>query len=82
MRHLASIEQVKHDVQREPELMQPRPGLLTKRSINRMAEELSGVVKMIAKFSPARTSELDSEKFIKYRNRYVANAVSESIGAV
>ena len=70
MRHLASIEQVKHDVQREPELMQPRPELLTKRLITRMAEELSGVVKMVAKFSPARASELDSSRFVKYSQRY------------
>ena len=35
-----------------------------------IAEELSGVVKMIAKFSPSRASELDSERFFKYRKRY------------
>ena len=50
--------------------MQPQPGLLTRRSINRMAEELSGVVKMIAKFSPARASELNSERFTNYAARY------------
>ena len=42
MRYLAEIEQVRRDVESEHDRMRPRPGLLTRRGIKRMAEELSG----------------------------------------
>ena len=70
MRYLAEIDQVKQDVMREPEKMRPRPGMVTRRAISRMADELSGVVKMVARFSPARTSELTTQKFKNYSQKY------------
>ena len=80
MRYLSEIEQVKKDVLKEPEKMRPRPGLLTRRGITKMAEELSGVVKMIAKFSPARTTELEPFRYNKYRNRY--DSGKEEFGSI
>ncbi|MHA2066532.1 MAG: hypothetical protein ACXABY_19340 [Candidatus Thorarchaeota archaeon] len=70
MKEMASMEYVALEIQSEPQAVVSTPGVLTADHLTTMAQNLTGDVFTVAKFSPPDASELIPEQFDKYTSRY------------
>ena len=70
LQEAAERERVMLKASLEPDTLYPRPGMLTREHLERLAEKVRGDVTMVVKFSPSDASDLTRRVHDRYEERY------------